>query len=29
MMKELKSKVETIEMHFRDGLQNGSKKFKF
>jgi hypothetical protein len=29
MMKELKSKVETIDKHFRDGLQNGSKKFKF
>ena len=29
MMKELKTKYDAIETQFRDGLQNGSKKFKF
>ena len=29
MMKELKTKYDILDMHFRDGLENGSKKFKF
>ncbi|MBA10636.1 MAG: hypothetical protein CMC73_05480 [Flavobacteriaceae bacterium] len=29
MMKELKTKYDILEMQFRDGLTNGSKKFKF
>jgi septum formation inhibitor-activating ATPase MinD len=29
MMKELKNKVNFLEMQFSDGLENGSKKFKF
>ncbi len=29
MMKELKTKYDILEMQFRDGLENGSKKFKF